>query len=184
MNESTEGVTLLTSFVFDVLREYEAMQKVCRPAFDMAKDLDRSPGVYCSMNIYNDVCTWIEQNIGSASIRKAGIAIGSRIYDNIIAQSKIKDATPLAMMESLKWAASVMIRDPQGRGWEIYECQATSLVMRRTQTFNCVMQEGLLLSLVDRTGVLGPDVEHRACTRRGDEFCEYRLSWFRNTTSL
>lgn len=51
------------------------------------------------------------------------------------------------------------------------------LVMRRTQTFNCLLQEGLLLSLVERTGVLTAQVVHRSCTRKGAEFCEYEMAW-------
>lgn len=42
----------------------------------------------------------------------------------------------------------------------------------RPRTFNCILQEGLLLSLVERTAVLMPSVSHSACTRRGDPFCE------------
>jgi hypothetical protein len=70
-----------------------------------------------------------------------------------------------------------MIRDPKGRGWEIVSHSPKTITMRRTQTFNCIMQEGLLLSLIERTKVESPDVEHFKCTRKGDAFCEYRLSW-------
>ena len=54
-------------------------------------------------------------------------------------------------------------------------------VMRRTQTFNCILQEGLLLSFVERTGVLLPKVEHKRCTRKGAEFCEYEVTWLPRT---
>jgi hypothetical protein len=178
MDNGTDGVTLLTGFVFDVLQEYRAMKKTCQPVFDMAKGLDPNrQDEWCNMSIYNDVCTWIEQHIGESSIRKAGIAIGNRAYDNIVKTQGMTSPTPLAMMESLRWAAANMIRDPKGRGWEIVSNTPKTITMRRTQTFNCIMQEGLLLSLVERTKVESPDVEHVKCTRRGDEFCEYRLNW-------
>jgi hypothetical protein len=178
MDHSTENVTLLTGFVFDVLREYEHMKRVCGPAFELARDLDPDhPEQLCSIDIYNDVCTWIERNIGEASIRKAGIAIGERAYKNIVAQNKMKDPTPLGIMEALKWAASTMIQDPKGRGWTILSHDDNDIVMRRTQTFNCVLQEGLLESLVERTDVQGVDVEHVRCVRKGDEFCDYRITW-------
>ena len=178
MDNSTEGVTLLTGFVFDILSEYQHMKRVCGPAFDMAKGLDPAKqDDWCSIEIYNGVCGWIESNIGTMSIRQAGISIGKRIYDNIVKHEKMTAPTPLHIMEGLKWAASVMIRDPKGRGWEIPDHNDHSIVMRRTQTFNCAMQEGLLVALVERTGVEGPDVEHFKCTLRGDEFCEFKLTW-------
>ncbi len=178
MDDSTAGVTLLNGFVFDILAEYQHMKRVCGPAFDMTKSLDKTkPDDWSSIDIYNDVCTWIETNVGAMSIRQAGIAIGRRVAENIISNGKISDPTPLAMMEALKWAASVMIRDPKGRGWEILSHNDHSVVMRRTQTFSCPMQEGLLVSLVERTGVEGADVEHYKCTKRNDEFCEYRVTW-------
>lgn len=178
MDNSTEGVTLLTGFVFDILSEYRSMKRVCGPAFDMAKGLDPSkPGEWCSIELYNGVCRWIEENAGAMSIRQAGIAIGRRIYENITRNDKMAGATPLAVMQALKWAASTMIRDPKGRGWEILAHDDHSVTMRRTQTFNCAMQDGLLVALVERTGVEGADVEHYKCTKRNDDFCEYRLTW-------
>lgn len=178
MDTGTEGVTLLTGFVFDVLQEYRSMKKTCQPVFDMAKGLDPNrQDEWCAISLYNDVCTWIERHVGEASIRKAGVAIGSRAYDGIVKTNKLTAPTPLAMMESLRWAASNMIRDPKGRGWEIVSHTPSTIVVRRTQSFNCIMQEGVLLSLVERTRVEAPDVEQVKCTRRGDEYCDYRLSW-------
>jgi hypothetical protein len=146
----------------------------------MARDLDpKRPDAWCKMDVYNGVCTWIEENIGSASIRKAGIEIGKRVFDQVVKSQKMTEAqaTPLAMMQALKWAASTMIKDPKGRGWEIVSSADGRIVMRRTQTFNCTMQEGLLLSLVERTKVEAADVAHEKCTKRGDQFCEYTLTW-------
>jgi len=178
MDQTTDGVTLLTGFVFDVLAEYQHMKRVCGPAFEMAKGLDASKtDEWCSIDIYNGICQWIEDNVGVASIRQAGIAIGHRVSENIVKNGKMTSPTPLAMMEALRWAASVMIRDPKGRGWEILSAEDGNILVRRTQTFNCTMQDGLLLSLVERTGVEGADVRHDRCTKRGDEYCEYRLGW-------
>lgn len=179
MDNSTAGVTLLNGFVFDVLNEYKAMKRTCAPVFDLAKDLDPSrPLEWCSIELYNEVCDWIERNIGPSSIRKAGVAIGSRVYDMIVHQGELKSPSPLTMLQALRHMANeVAIKDPKKRGWEILDTTNASVTMRRTQTFNCVLQEGLLVSLVERTGVAEPDVEHVRCTRRGDEFCDYKLTW-------
>jgi hypothetical protein len=178
MDTSTNGVTLVSGFVLDVLTEYQHLKRVCGPAFEMAKGVDPAkPDVLVSIDVYNGICSWIEENVGAMSMRQAGIAIGVRIFDNIVKTGKVPHPTPLTIMEALKWAASVMIQDPKGRGWEIIGSNDYSVTMRRTQTFNCTMQEGLLVSLVERTGVEGSDVEHYKCTKRGDEFCEYKLTW-------
>lgn len=179
MDESTEGVTLLSGFIFDVLAEYEPMAQLCAPAFDLAADLDREqPTARVPISIYNDICEWIEHNVGTASIRDAGRAIGGRIYEQMVTSGAIgEDASPIDVLKALKVAADLMIQDPKKRGWEILEAGSRRCRMRRTQTFNCTLQEGLLRSLVERTSVLSVDVEHLRCTRRVDRYCEYTVSW-------
>lgn len=178
MDSSTDGVTLLAGFIQDILGEYQHMRKVCAPAFELARGADKAKAdEWVPIDWYNDVCRWIEQNIGAMSIRQAGIAIGGRVFEQLRTHGKLENPTPLSILEGLKWAASVMIRDPKGRGWEIIDHNDFSVTMRRTQTFNCPMQEGLLVALVEGTGVEGVDVDHIKCTSRGDEFCDYKLSW-------
>ena len=101
------------------------------------------------MQTYNDICNWIENRIGPQSVRDAGAAIGSRVYDHLIAQGVVGlKPNPQQIMEGLKYAADVMIRDPKKRGWELHSVGAERLIMRRTQSFNCLLQEGLLGSLL------------------------------------
>jgi hypothetical protein len=178
VDESVEGVTLLSGFLFDVLEEFHEMRGVCAPAFAMVTDLDpMATDTWVPMQLYNELCAWLEANIGRATVRRAGEAIGRRAFAAIVEAGKLEDPTPLAMMKSLRWAASTMIRDPKERGWEIVAAEEHKITMRRTQTFNCVLQEGLLLSLVEKCGVVMPSVVHRRCTREGDSFCEYDLTW-------
>lgn len=179
MDESTRGVTLNVGFVFDVLQEYEDSRKLLKPLFAMADGLDpERPNSVCPIDVYNDVCTWIERNVGESSIRNAGRAIAGRVYANISRGGR--DAkTPMEIAESLKWAADNMIQDPKHRGWEIRESGDSKIVMRRTQTFNCIMQEGLLLRLLELTQVTMPEVKHAKCTRKGDDYCEYTMTWLR-----
>jgi len=177
-DESTDGVTLLSGFIFDVLDEFEGMRRVCAPAFAMADSLDPTdPQAWAPISLYNDICDWLERNIGTATVRRAGEAIGRRVFSAMVEAGKLTDPTPQMMMESLVWAASTMIRDPKGRGWDLLDASDGRLTMRRTQSFNCMLQEGLLLSLVERCDVLMPSVTHRACTRKGHAFCEYDLAW-------
>jgi hypothetical protein len=178
MDESTDGVTLLSGFVFDVLNEYESMRALCKPAFEMAAHLDpKKPEALTDIKTYNAVCAWIETHVGQASVRNAGRAIGDRAYDAIVKANKLSDNTPLGVMEALCWAASTLIQDPKKRGWEIAEQTQSSITMRRTQTFNCILQEGMLLSFLERTRVQMPGVVHETCRRRGDAFCTYRCTW-------
>ena len=178
MDDSTEDVTLLSGFVFDVLQEYEGMKRICAPIFSIAEKLDRAkPEQLTAMSTYNEICDWVEANVGRASIRDAGRAIGNRAFDSMVKSGTLPDTSPSSMMQALKWAASTMIQDPKRRGWDIQEDSPRKIVMKRTQTFNCVLQEGLLLSLLERTGVLMPSVRHATCTRQGDEFCTYELTW-------
>ena len=183
MDESTEGVTLLSGFVFDVLTEFEHMKGVCGPVFEKTAHLDSAtPEALTEMALYNDTCAWIEENVGTTNVRRAGVAIGDRAFDAIVEQNKMREPSPLGMMEALQWAAANLIHDPKGRGWEILDSGPKAIRMRRTQTFNCVLQEGLLRSLVERTGCQSVRVTHARCTREGDEFCEYDISWVRESS--
>ncbi len=178
VDESSEGVTLLSGFLFDVLAEFDAMRGVCAPAFKMVEHLDPNDGdAWVPMQLYNDLCSWLEENIGVATVRRAGEAIGHRAFTAMVEAGKLENPTPSAMMEALSWAAATMIRDPKERGWKVVASEESRIRMRRTQSFNCMLQEGLLLSLVERCGVVMPSVTHRKCTRRGDDFCEYDLTW-------
>ena len=71
-----------------------------------------------------------------------------------------------------------MIQDPLGRGWEILEEGPRRIVMRRTQSFNCILQEGLLQSLIQRCDVTLVSVRHVNCVRDGAEFCDFEITWF------
>ena len=180
MNESEQGVTLVCGFVNDILSFYEPYkQQFAKPIFDMTAHIDfADPGKQVPMKLYNDVCTWVEKNIGSSSIRQLGTAIGDRAYDHMKQSGGLGDkVTPLEILTALKNTASALIQDPLNRGWEIIEQGNDHIVMRRTQTFNCILQESLLKSLVARTGVKGVQVTHERCVRRKDEYCDYRIQW-------
>ncbi len=179
MNESTSNVTLLAGFIIDLLDCYPNKENYFPELFNMAKDIDRNePLKLVPISIYNDMCTWIEKNIGSANIRKAGEKIGNRAYEQIIKNEDLpKEPNPKDIMKELKRVANLMIQDPLNRGWEIINEGEKEITMRRTQTFNCQLQNGLLLSLVKKTGVVMPVIKHDKCTKNGNEFCEYNIKW-------
>ena len=180
MNTSTEGVTLYYGFILDLLKCYEKNREgFAKGLFEMAPSLDSDdPTQPVPMQLYDDMCQWIEVNIGKASVSTAGRAIGSRAYDYMIQTKAISESpTPLEILKGLKKAASVMIQDPMGREWEIMEANEGSITIRRTQTFNCILQEGLLKSLIMRAEVMVPQAEHVACVREGAEFCDYKVTW-------
>ena len=180
MDSSEDGVTLLSGFIFDVLSEYESMRHgKCAPVFKLVEGLNpEKPDEWVPMSTYNGVCNWIEENIGVASIQDAGRAIGSRAFDRMVQDGVVKlEPSPQEILEGLKYAADVMIRDPKKRGWELRDIGAERITMRRTQTFNCQLQDGLLFSLLDRTKVLHARVQHAACTREGAEYCDYVCTW-------
>lgn len=180
MNESEEGVTLDAGFVKDVLSFYYPYKRqFAKPIFDMTDHIDFSnPDNRVPMKLFNEVCAWVEKNIGSASITQLGSALGERAYDDMKKGGGLEDdVSPLAILTELARLASTLIHDPFNRGWEILGHSADEVVMRRTQTFNCMLQESLLKSMVARSGVKAVRVNHEHCTRRNDEFCDYRIQW-------
>ena len=179
MNTSTEGVTLYAGFLFDLARCYEAQSLVSNKLLSMAKRFSpERPNERAPMQLYNDMCNWIESELGPASVRKAGVAASSRAYDHITREPAFPNCPkPLQILTALSRVVRVMIQDPEGRGWEIRSSELQRVLMRRTQTFNCILQEGLLEGLVSRAGCSQVAVVHSSCDRKHAPFCEYAISW-------
>ncbi len=136
------------------------------------------PTELAPMSLYNEICDWVEEHLGSASLERAGENIGDRAYAQMRSLGTISESsTPGDILLQLKHAADTMIQDPKKRGWEILKNEPNRARLRRTQTFHCILQEGLLRSLVQRAPVRSVTVSHIRCTRRGDEFCEYEVRW-------
>ncbi|MCP4609297.1 MAG: hypothetical protein GY845_11345 [Planctomycetes bacterium] len=180
MDNSTDGVTLYAGFISDLLANYQSMETVTKELFKFVKDTDLSdPTAPVPIKLYNDMCDWIERNLGPANLRAAGEAIGARAYNQMIQSNNINsDSTPQEILQALKAVADFMIQDPLGRGWTILEMGENRAVMRRTQTFHPVLQEGLLRSLVVQSSkVTLANVKYLASVRKGDEFDEYEVTW-------
>lgn len=180
MNNSTDGVTLFAGFAFDVLAEYQSMRDgLCAPVFKRVAHLKpERPTDLMPMQLFNEICDWVEQNIGESSLRNAGRAIGDRAFNRMLEDGSIgAKPGPAEILQALQKVATVMIQDPKNRGWEILSNAPNKMVMRRTQSFNCVLQEGLIRAMIERTGVMLPRTEQVHCTRRGDPFCDYEVRW-------
>lgn len=179
MNNSTEGVTLSSAFVKDIIDLYEGKDSLQQELKKMADGLDLSnPMKFVPIDVYNSMCNWIESQIGQVNTKRLGRKIGATAYSGMLANNLItNDAKPLQMMEGLAKVASMMIKDPEGRGWDILESGPKHIIMRRTQTFNSTLQFGLLDELVRKTKVLSPKVEYLKSVADGDEFDEYKISW-------
>jgi hypothetical protein len=181
MNHSTEGVTLFAGFLSDLLANYQQERGVyIQPLFAMVEGIDLSnPLNLVPIALYNDMCQWIEQNLGPANLRKAGEFVGVRAYDLMLQQHYITSkATPQEILKALQKVASEAVQDPEGRGWEILELEEKRAVLRRTQTFNPVLQEGLLKALLKRTGQKAIRLRYLKSVRNGDEFDEYEILWY------
>lgn len=179
MNNSTDGVTLYAGFISDVLSYYEGQQTVFKELFKMVEDLDLSdPQKPVPMSAYNNICDWVEKNIGPSNTQQAGEAIGERAYKQMIDLKVITpESGPQDVLKALKHAADTMIQDPLGRGWTILEMTDSGAVMRRTQTFNRSLQLGLLESLVKKAGKPFVKVSFLKSVTAGDEFDEYKIEW-------
>ncbi|MFQ3212489.1 MAG: hypothetical protein ACJAT1_000227 [Marivirga sp.] len=180
MNNSTEGVTLSSAFIKDILDLYEGRDSLQNELKAMAEGIDTSNVMkFAPMETYNKMCNWIEEQIGQVNTKRLGRKIGNTAYHGMMANGFIENgAMPSEMMEGLAKVASAMIKDPQKRGWEILENSSKYIIMRRTQTFNSTLQFGLLDELVRKTKVVSPKVDYVKSVANGDEFDDYKVSWF------
>ena len=180
MDHSTEEVTLFAVFIQDILKLYEdKKEQFASPLFEMAKPYDLSdPFNKVPMKVYNDMCDWLEKALGPASLKKVGVQIGETVYDALIKNGNFSQSpAPLEIINGLVYVAGQMIQDPKKRGWVLLKSTANSIVMRRTQTFNSLLQVGLLRGLVQKTGVKFVDVNYVASVAEGAPFDEYLITW-------
>jgi hypothetical protein len=178
MDNSTEGVTLIAAFISDVINLFEGKsdQVILK---NMAADLDLSdPMNQVPMETYNKMCDWIETQVGQANARLLGRKIGETAYGSMLALEMVNDqTTPSEMMKALQLVAITVIKDPKNRGWEILEDNPKEILMRRTQTFNRILQLGLLDTLIRKTKVLSPAVDFSKEVSKGNAYDEYLITW-------
>lgn len=179
MNLSTENVTLYAAFVCDILKHYEDKKEQYRPLFDMAGKADLSqPFNKVPIQLYNDMCAWIENELGKFNLIVVGRKIGETAYQGMIDNGLIKkSATPIQIMEGLVKVANEMIQDPEKRGWEVVTYDKNSVTMRRTQTFNRNLQLGLLDGLIRKSGAVGVKVDYSKSIEAGAAYDEYLINW-------
>ncbi len=181
MNNSTEGVTLYAGFISDLLLNYQENKNTFAAGlFELTKNTDLSdPTARVPIKLYNDMADWIIKNLGPASLRKAGEVVGARAHLQMVQGRHIgPNSTPQDILQALKEIADIMVQDPLGRGWTILEKGEKHVVMRRTQTFNPVLQEGLLKALVTQHSEANfVIVKYLKSVRQGDEFDEFEITW-------
>lgn len=164
-------------FVSNILENYDESDY---PAlFDIAKGYDLSdPNAKVPMELYNELCDWIERKLGKFNLIKVGRTIGRTVFDAFLQFGMIKEgAKPIDIMQALKVAADTMIQDPEKRGWEILSSEPKKIIMRRTQSFNGKLQIGLIDGLVRKSGVMGLKVDFYKEVEVGDPYDEYIITW-------
>ncbi len=179
MDTSTEGVTLYAGFLSDLLSSYVG-NPYAKRLFRFVEGIDLSDATrLVPMRTYNAMCEWIVRELGPDSLRKAGENIGRRVFDHLAATGRVSpSSTPNAILGLLKIAADTMIEDPKGRGWTVLADEPERFVMRRTQSFHPVLQEGLLKSLAERSNlIVYATVRCVRSVARGDEYDDYEISW-------
>ncbi len=173
-----DDVTLPSGLVLDLVDECRHLGVVARPLLKMTGHLDETrPQERCSIDLFNDAADWIERELGMTSVRLAGRQIGHRYFAAMRALGLVESPTTLTLMRELEGASRTIVYDPEGHGWDLVRHDARSAIMRNTQEINCVLSEGLLLSLMDRTPAIGTQVRQVSCVRHGDDTCDYEITW-------
>lgn len=179
MDQSTEGVTIFAGAIEDVLKIYVDKKQDYKELFDLAKGYDISkPTNKIPIVVYTQMCDWIESKLGKFNLIRIGRNIGESTYDMMLSNKMIEGkVSPMDVMKALILTAQKGVQDPKKRGWEIVSHTDKSILMRKTQNFNAVLQVGLLDALVRKSGVSGVRVDLNKEVRYGAEFDEYLVSW-------
>jgi hypothetical protein len=180
MNQSTEGVTLFAVFVSDILKHFAGKEALYPELFAMVEGVDLSdPFAPVSMQLYNDLCAWIEIELGPANLTRLGREIGETVYTGMVQFGQLPAGphSPRMVIDALLEANRTMINDPLKRNWQLLEDAPRRIVLRREQTYNGVLQMGLLDGLIRKSGVAGVKVKMLARVADGAEFDDYEITW-------
>jgi hypothetical protein len=179
MDKSTENVTLFAGVIDDVLKNYQDKKQEYKELFDLANGYDfTKPTNKIPIQVYIQMCDWIEKKLGKFNLIRIGRNIGASTYDTMLKNNMIVGkCSPLDVMKALIITAQMGVQDPKKRGWEIVSSTEKSIIMRKTQNFNSVLQIGLLDGLIRKSGVLGVVVAFSQELSRGAEFDEYLITW-------
>ena len=179
MDKSTDNVTICADVIDDVLKNYQDKRQEYKELFELASGYDFSKSSNkIPLQVYINMCDWIEQKLGKFNLIRIGRNIGESTYDMMIANKLIGGkSTPLDIMKALIITSRLGVQDPKKRGWEIVESTEKSILMRKTQTFNTTLQIGLLDGLIRKSGVFGVQVNLKKEVKLGAEFDEYLISW-------
>jgi len=179
MDKSTENVTIFAGVIDDVLKFYLDKQQEYKELFDLAKGYDFSKSTNkIPIDVYIKMCDWIEYKLGKFNLIRIGRAIGESTYETMLSQKMIVGkCAPLDVMKALILTSHFGVQDPKKRGWEIVSHTEKSIVMRKTQNFNSVLQIGLLDGLIRKSNAHGVKVEFKHEVIKGDEFDDYLITW-------
>ena len=179
MDKSTENVTLYAGVIDDVLKNYLDKKQEYKELFDLASGYDISkPSNKIPIQVYIEMCSWIEKKLGKFNLIRIGRNIGESTYDTMLKSKMIVGkCAPIDVMKALIITAQLGVQDPKKRGWEIVSSTEKSIIMRKTQNFNSVLQIGLLDGLIRKSGVLGVMVTLQKEVNLGADFDEYLITW-------
>lgn len=176
---SLAGTTIETRYMLELVNEYRALGRVAQPLETMARGLDRQdPGAPLPLPTYLKACSWIERTFGEQSIRACGRRIGHQLGDRLLERRLVsKDDDPHTWVRSMMRASQDIIQDPLKRGWECESSEPGRLAIRRTLPSNPFLNAGLLVGLVERSGVLMPRVNLLENPRDGAPTAVFELRW-------
>jgi hypothetical protein len=179
MDKSTENVTIYADVIDDVLKNYQDKKMEYKELYEIANGYDfTKPTNKIPIDVYIQMCSWIERKLGKFNLIRIGRNIGESTYEMMLSKKMIVGkCTPLDVMKALIITAQLGVQDSKKRGWEIIKYSEKSIVMRKTQNFNSVLQIGLLDGLIRKSGALGVTVEFQQEVIKGAEFDDYLITW-------
>ncbi len=178
MNDMTKSTTLKAAWVTHLLQEIqqrpEPIDNTVLMDYCEAYDLGQS-SCMVPLQVYQDICDWIEQELGEQAILEIGFQIGENTFQDLMEEGKIDaQAKPQRLLEELQTTTDTMVRDPRGKNWEIAEIQEQSIKMSLNQNFHSKLQLGLLRGFVQKcTSINEVEVSYqpKETAENGQEEC-------------
>ena len=95
------NIKISALFTNAILSYYENKKSIAKPLFELLSVYQNQENV--PLDIYNEACDWIEDKLGTASLKLIGLEIGYMLFDTLLQNAKVaKDSHPEDVIEAFE----------------------------------------------------------------------------------
>ena len=135
-----------------------------------------NPDDWYDADDFIEVTNLIEKKLGIINLKKIGEQISRSLTDNF---ENLGIKTPEDFIEQFVKLYDNSVQGNDKGKWEIIhkDIDKKIFILKKTTPFNCIMEEGILRGGLKYFDGVFPTVKQTVCVKKGDDHCEYEISY-------